>query len=551
VTAPNHFQSSAELLQSPLVLVGQLDPVIPSLVPFLEQEGYTVIHQHQDLALQIRQTSPHLLITTFSENLVLPTNSPPCLILLPREEPEKVTQALAAGATDYLVLPIHWPLLRRRLSALVAKDPETQTKNTPSSLQRLTQAVYACHDLKALFSTSVTEIAHFLESEQVSLVQYMRQKDVWIPITTYQRRVDTLVDLGVLSRHRETAQRLQNLEVVYIPDPESSRSRTWILIPLYNEQKILWGSLVVLSESPLSLETALGVGECLGTRIDQVTKVQTLQQNYQDLQTRMQERIAQLRAQVKELNRRKGVKNQLLLNFSQDLRSPLSKIKMAIQMLGQPSKTPSAHTSRMARLDKYLQILQNECNAAIELINTLPDKIKQELGSAAPCALDPREWILRVSEAFQEQIPPHTLHLDLPVTLPSLSADPFTLDQILMSVLHYTWKLNSGVATGAIFVGVEQTASSLLIKISNKSIEIPSHEIPFLFDRFQVTPEDDFLDLALVRQEIELLGGSITLNSQYGQTQFILCFPLTLETATLPVTVSQSLYATPQSQSSS
>lgn len=537
---PSQFQPSSEIVKSPLILITQLDPVIPSLIPFLQKEGYTVIEQDQDLALQIRQTSPDLLITPFSEDLILPANSPPCLVLLPTEQSEKVTQALAAGATDYLVLPIHWPLLRRRVSALLPnlKDPQQQQI---SSLQKITQVVYACHDLKALFSTAVTEIAHILESEQVSLVQYMSQKDVWIPIATYQRRVDTLVDLGLLSRHRETDQRLRNLEIVYIQDTESSQPRTWILIPLHNAQKILWGSLVLSSESPLALEVALGVGDCLGLRIDQVTQSQELLQRYQALQTKMQERTTQLSAQIKELNRRKRVNNQLLLSFSQDLRSPLSKIKMAIQMLGQPSKGTSAQTSRVARLEKYLQILQNECNDAIALINNLPEKIKRELGSAAPYSLDPREWILRVLEPFQDYIHPHTLHLDLPTSLPSLCADPFTLDQILMSVLHYTWNLNSVVSTGAIFVGVEQTESSLLIKISNKSIEIPNREIPFLFDHFQLTPgsDNDLLDLALVRQEIELLGGKITINSQYGQTQFILCLPLSLEPLALPMTVNQ------------
>ena len=78
-------------------------------------------------------------------------------------------------------------------------------------------------------------------------------------------------------------------------------------------------------------------------------------------------------AQVKELEKLNALKDDFFSTVSHELRTPLSNMKMAISMLKNPSI--------VERQQRYLQILQTECNREIELINDLLDLQRLEVTS--------------------------------------------------------------------------------------------------------------------------------------------------------------------------
>ncbi|XHX77883.1 MAG: CHASE2 domain-containing protein [Stenomitos frigidus ULC029] len=82
---------------------------------------------------------------------------------------------------------------------------------------------------------------------------------------------------------------------------------------------------------------------------------------------------ATLYQQVAELQRVGQLKDDFLSTVSHELRSPLTNIKMAIEML-KISRSKDA-------TDRYLQILQNECARETDLINDLLDLQRLEAGA--------------------------------------------------------------------------------------------------------------------------------------------------------------------------
>lgn len=79
------------------------------------------------------------------------------------------------------------------------------------------------------------------------------------------------------------------------------------------------------------------------------------------------------------------------------------------------------------------------------------------------------------------------------------------------------------------------TPEKMELKVTNSGAEIPTAELPRIFDKFyRVLSSDRWkqggtgLGLALVKKLIEHLGGTVQVESASGQTSFIINLPLTL-----------------------
>jgi signal transduction histidine kinase len=89
--------------------------------------------------------------------------------------------------------------------------------------------------------------------------------------------------------------------------------------------------------------------------------------------------------QVEELERLDQLKNDFLSTVSHELRTPMSNIKMAMEMLGitlgqgraiSPEQAlPEAQQTeaQQSRVNRYFQILHDECDREIGLLNDLLD----------------------------------------------------------------------------------------------------------------------------------------------------------------------------------
>ncbi|MBD2647228.1 hybrid sensor histidine kinase/response regulator [Nostoc foliaceum] len=232
----------------------------------------------------------------------------------------------------------------------------------------------------------------------------------------------------------------------------------------------------------------------------------------------------QLVIQWEEINQ---LKNDFLNLVSHELRSPLSNMKMMIQMIQLSPGTEEAQ--------RYLQLMDSECDRELGLINDLLDLQRLESSSypvITPDALVLQQWILWVIEPFQIRVQEHqqTLQLNLPSNLPPLFSDGISLERILVELLNNACKYTP--AGGEINLSVHhnssETPAKTIITTSN-SAEIPITELPQIFEKFYRIPNADIwnqggsgLGLPIVQKLVEQLQGNIQVESGNGWTTFTL-----------------------------
>lgn len=248
-------------------------------------------------------------------------------------------------------------------------------------------------------------------------------------------------------------------------------------------------------------------------------------------------------AQVTDLEKLNRLKDDFLSTVSHELRSPISNMKLAIQMLEMTlarnkqagTSSPNASTPTNPA-NRYLQILQYECKREIELINDLLDLQRWEAGerTLALNEIPLPSWLQHIAKPFQEraQNRQQKFEINIHSTLPTIVLDAASLERIVVELLtnacKYTPPGETIVLTACVEPGVIQ------IQVCNFGIEIPAEELPNIFNKFYRIPNADpwkqggtGLGLALVKKLIECLEGEIQVESRAGQTCFTIGIPHT------------------------
>jgi PAS domain S-box-containing protein len=251
-------------------------------------------------------------------------------------------------------------------------------------------------------------------------------------------------------------------------------------------------------------------------------------------------------SQVQDLERLNGLKDDFLSTVSHELRTPMANIKMATQMLEISIEESTELTiagkfnsNSGDRIERYLQILKEECHRETSLINDLLDLSRLDSGSEPLLLLTHhlQYWLPHITESFVERT--HTQQQQLSITiddqLPSLTTDFNYLEMILTELLHNACKYTPPGKAIAVSAILNSATSSVILSIANSGVEIPETELQHVFDKFYRVPNNDpwkhggtGLGLALVKKRVERLNGAIAVSSQNGWTTFTIHLPLSL-----------------------
>lgn len=233
-----------------------------------------------------------------------------------------------------------------------------------------------------------------------------------------------------------------------------------------------------------------------------------------------EERLARQRAEAATRS-----KDEFIATVSHELRTPLANMKVAIRML--------TLTVKSSQHERYLQILEAECNREVKLINNLLDlqRLEADIEPITPSPILLSEWILPVVEPFQERMQnrQQVLKLCIPAELPLLMIDAVKLERIIAELLNNACKYTP--IEGMIQFSVSLTPNLLEFSMSNTGIEIPAAELPKIFDKFyRVTKgaqkeHGTGLGLALVQNLVDLMEGKILAKSQDQTTTFTIVLP--------------------------
>jgi len=245
-------------------------------------------------------------------------------------------------------------------------------------------------------------------------------------------------------------------------------------------------------------------------------------------------------AQVTDLARLNQLKDDFLSTISHELRSPLSNIKMATQMLEITLQQQGFLLNEANAANRYFKILHDECQRETNLITDLLDlsRLDAAVEPLIVSAINLSAWLPHVVEPFHERFreQQQELQIDLPAELPTLTTDLAYLTRILTELLTNACKYSpAGETIGVVAIAttLPNHRTALQIIVSNTGVEIPPAEQSHIFEKFYRIPNHDpwrhsgtGLGLALVQKLTEKLGATIHVESTAGKTSFVLQFIL-------------------------
>ncbi|MBE9182122.1 CHASE3 domain-containing protein [Oculatella sp. LEGE 06141] len=234
------------------------------------------------------------------------------------------------------------------------------------------------------------------------------------------------------------------------------------------------------------------------------------------------------------------MKDEFLNTVSHELRSPITNIKMALQVLTtavhqlSPHPDNPASIEACARVDRYLTILGHESDREIHLINDLLDlqRLDAEMQPPTVELIDLNQWMPPLLLSFQERakVRRQQIQAEWESPLPNIVSDPDSLKRILTELLNNACKYTP--PDERIVVAIQVQSPVVQIQVTNFGTAIAASEFSRIFDKFYRIPKTDHwkqggtgLGLALIKKLVEHLGGSIAITSQANWVTFTVEIP--------------------------
>jgi signal transduction histidine kinase len=434
---------------------------------------------------------------------------------------------------------------------MVARQLSTPNSPRLSSMPSHIDSTYLCQ-------LTAAQIKEILVLEGVLIEQYQPHLHRWLTIAQ-------LPDLGQLSLNLEPEKaqeidlRLHQREIVEFTAMTTVMNidicDRYVFIPLVeqpdlysNNQSALWGRIClqgnlnsIWTAQDLSWVQALGqqllaainlLTEFVGT---QPTVTTSTPLSY----------LAESIERVDELELICKKKDDFINNVAHDLRAPLMNIKMAMRMLIISLRTDSELTSLLSGhpAERYLAVLEQECDREVELINNILDlqRLETVLAQAKggindrinPESIEIESWLSTTVESFAYRADESRQQVTTAIakSMPIILTDRIYLTKILTELLNNACKYTC--IGGDILVSIDCNFQSemLTLRIRNQA-EIDTQHLPYLFDRFYRVPgnhrskQGTGLGLSLVQKLVEQLNGKINVTSSNGWTEFVVDLPI-------------------------
>src|SRR5258705_5918036 len=233
------------------------------------------------------------------------------------------------------------------------------------------------------------------------------------------------------------------------------------------------------------------------------------------------------------------LKDEFLATLSHELRNPLNVILGYAEVL---LRSDEARTSQFVR--KAAEVLKRNALAQSRLVRDLLDLSRLHIGKLSlNCEAVSLTTLIdnaveTVSgEAAQKQI---DIRIDGAEGMIFVNADPLRLEQVVWNLLNNAVKFTPLGGTVTIRLGSEQGRATIIVADTGPGVE--PQFLPHVFEMFRQADASSSrphggmgIGLALVKQLIELHGGSVTAASPFGQgATFTIELPATPRKGEIP-----------------
>ena len=250
------------------------------------------------------------------------------------------------------------------------------------------------------------------------------------------------------------------------------------------------------------------------------------------------------RAQLQRINRENeellGMRKQIILTISHDIRGPLGNINNCVEL--------ASETREKKKREGYLENIRHSCRHILNLVNNLMDvyKINETKDTCNEVPFRLNNLLDNISKEYARKAGGRALlfeHRHKNVGDITVRGDADKLEQILDNLLTNAIKFT---LSGTIRFHTEYMAGRLYVEVGDTGIGMDEETLERVFRPFEraaqeINSEGFGLGLFITKALVKVLDGSIEVESRPGKgTTFRLSFPLSEtteepETEELPV----------------
>lgn len=223
------------------------------------------------------------------------------------------------------------------------------------------------------------------------------------------------------------------------------------------------------------------------------------------------------------------LKSAFLANMSHEIRTPMSGIIGFLNLLNEPDLSEENKTA-------YINIVTQSGHRLLDTINDIIEISRIESGGLIVniSSVNISELIGYYNGFFRQQTNQKGLDFvitnHLPENIRYFKADKKKLDSIIINLIKNAIKFTP---SGSIQFSCYLEDTNIKFVVEDTGVGIPEERVNFIFDRFvqgdlstSRTHEGSGLGLAIVKAYVELLNGSISVQSKQGKgTSFIFTIP--------------------------
>jgi len=222
---------------------------------------------------------------------------------------------------------------------------------------------------------------------------------------------------------------------------------------------------------------------------------------------------------VTELRRLERVRSDFVANVSHELKSPLTSIRGFVETLHDGGCSPEETRRFLAIVEQEAERLENLITDLLSL-----SEIEAERAALSVAPVDVNEVARSAAQRFGEAAAQQGLAIDLKLAsgLPLVPADENLLGQAFGNLVDNAVKYNR--PGGSITLETAREGGSVLMRVHDTGIGIPSKDVPRVFERFYRVDKSHSrrlggtgLGLSIAKHIAAAHGGGITLESELGK----------------------------------
>jgi two-component system sensor histidine kinase KdpD len=280
------------------------------------------------------------------------------------------------------------------------------------------------------------------------------------------------------------------------------------------------GRLFLVADPPPDPEMAGRVCTMVASLLATAIEREALAQHARESEARRRSEAIEAEA----LRRSDAVKTAVLRSVSHDLRSPIT----AIMAAGEVLEGAGESLSRSER-DELLASISAQVKRLDRLVSNLLDLSRLEAGAASPV---PELWTVDglVARALDAVGPANErVDVDLPEDSPPVRVDPTQLEHVLVNLLENALKFSPEASP--VVIRADRLDGQVVVRVIDHGPGIPAQEQAHIFDAFDrggLTDGDrgSGLGLAIARGFAQLNGGRLWVESEPGRgSTFALALP--------------------------